>query len=401
MNMSIISKLFLSIALCATLSYGYGQEMSVREFPDRIMLTWSDSPATTQSVTWRAPDGASRFVGQLVEEQSSPELEEKALLVEGSFLDLDRGAGQKDKYGRVTFENLKPGTVYAYRVGDGAHWSAWNQFRTADISGDFSFIYLGDAQNDLRSRWSRSIRRAFQQEPNARFIMHAGDLINRSNTDSEWGEWYEGAGFIHQMIPAVPTPGNHEYTRDSLRQLVLDPHWKVQFELPKNGPSQLQDAVYYLDYQDLRVISLNSQLIMLDSAIAGVQERWIEQVLAASPKRWNIVLMHHPVYSTAKNRDNTILRERFKPIFEKYGVDLVLQGHDHTYARGAVGRERPVYLLSVAGPKMYDSDSDRWMEVSASRTQLYQVIRITDNRLYFSSYKLNGQLFDSFELQKN
>lgn len=65
--------------------------------------------------------------------------------------------------------------------------------------------------------------------------------------------------------------------------------------------------------------------------------------------------MHHPVYSTAKNRDNTILRERFKPIFEKYGVDLVLQGHDHTYARGGLGKKRPVYLLSVAGPKMYES----------------------------------------------
>ncbi|TDQ80060.1 purple acid phosphatase family protein [Sphingobacterium yanglingense] len=398
--MSIVSKLFFSVVLSAVLSCSYAQEKSVAKLPDRIMLTWSDNPASTQSVTWRADATVDRFVGQVVEEESSPDLEEKARSVSGTFLSLDRGAGQQDKYGRVTFTNLKPGTVYAYRVGDGEHWSAWNQFRTADISGDFSFIYLGDAQNDLRSRWSRSIRRAFQQTPDARFIMHAGDLINRSNTDSEWGEWYEAAGFIHQMIPAVPTPGNHEYTRDSLRQLVLDPHWKVQFDLPTNGPLNLQDAVYYLDYQDLRVISLNSQLIMLDSVVAETQARWLEEVLATSTKKWNVVLMHHPVYSTAKNRDNTILRERFKPIFEKYGVDLVLQGHDHTYARGTAGRERPVYLLSVAGPKMYDSDSDRWMEVSASRTQLYQVIRVTDDKLHFSSYKLNGQLFDSFELQK-
>jgi len=127
-------------------------------------------------------------------------------------------------------------------------------------------------------------------------------------------------------------PGNHEYRRDSLRNLVLDPHWKVQFNLPKNGPEGLQDAVYYLDYQDMRLISLNSQLIMLDSLSAIAQEEWLDKVLAASTKKWNVVVMHHPVFSTAKNRDNTILRERFKPIFEKYGVRVVNQ-------------ERVTYLL--------------------------------------------------------
>ncbi|WP_437918332.1 metallophosphoesterase [Sphingobacterium sp. LRF_L2] len=398
--MKKIEKLLLSLSLCCAVLSSTAQTNDQSQYPDRVMLTWSDDPATTQSVSWRTHSKSHKLVGQIVEEQSNPDLEENARLVHGTSALLDRGAGKMDEYGHVTFTNLKPGTVYVYRVGDGELWSSWNQFRTANASGDFSFIYLGDAQNDLRSRWSRSIRKAFQQEPNARFIVHAGDLINRSNTDSEWGEWYEGAGFIHQIIPAVPTPGNHEYRRDSLERLVLDPHWSVQFNLPKNGPKNLQDAVYFLDYQDLRIVSLNSQLIMLDSAAAVIQEQWLEEILKSSKKKWNLVVMHHPVYSTAKNRDNTILRERFKPIFEKYGVDMVLQGHDHTYARGAVDAPRPIYLLSVAGPKMYDSDSERWMEVSASRTQLYQVIRVTDNKLYFSSYKLNGELFDSFELPK-
>lgn len=395
-----MKNIIVFLSLCCATIISNGQTKEGATYPDRITLTWSDQPATTQSVSWRINSNSNRVVGQVVEEQSAPELEpvaktitgkESALMVEGKGL---------DQYGHVTFTGLKAGTVYAYRVGDGENWSAWNQFRTADVKGDFSFIYLGDAQNDLRSRWSRTIRKAFQQEPNARFIVHAGDLINRSNNDEEWGEWHEGAGFIHQMIPAIPTPGNHEYRRDSLKQLVLDPHWNMHFHLPKNGPAGMQDAVYYIDYQDVRMISLNSQLIMLDSIAAQKQEEWVKQVLASSKAKWNIIVMHHPVYSTAKNRDNTILRTRFKPIFEKYGVDLVLQGHDHTYARGTAGRVRPVYLLSVAGPKMYGSDSERWMEVSGAQTQLYQVIRVTGEKLFFSSYKLNGQLFDSFELSK-
>lgn len=394
-----IKTLFLGIIFCCSIAHGNAQSVVSGKQPDRIMLTWSADPSTTQSVSWRTVSGGDRIIGQIAEEQSNPDFETKAQTVVGERLYLER-ATQKDAYNQVSFRDLKPGTSYIYRVGDGTNWSSWNQFKTAGQFGDFSFIYLGDAQNDLRSKWSRTIRRAFQQEANARFIVHAGDLINRSNVDEEWAEWYEGAGFIHQMIPAVPTPGNHEYKRDSTGRLVLDPHWKVQFNLPKNGPEGLQDAVYYLDYQDLRIVSLNSQLIMLDSAAAALQEKWVEKVLASSPKKWNIVLMHHPVYSTAKNRDNTVLRERFKPIFEQYGVDLVLQGHDHTYARGSLGRKRPVYLLSVAGPKMYESDSERWMEKATSQTQLYQVIKFTANRLYFSSYKLNGELFDSFELSK-
>jgi 3',5'-cyclic AMP phosphodiesterase CpdA len=396
----ILKNLILSLMLCSITSIGIAQTNDHNLFPDRITLTWSDNPATTQSVSWRISGSSTKAVGQVVEEQSSPDLEKSAQTVVGVTSQLKIEGQTADNYGQVSFQGLKPGTIYTYRVGDGTNWSPWNQFRTADLKGDFAFIYLGDAQNDLRSKWSRSIRKAFQQEPNARFIVHAGDLINRSNNDSEWGEWHEGAGFIHQMIPAVPTPGNHEYRRDSLKQLVLDPHWKMHFNLPKNGPVGMQDAVYYLDYQDVRLISLNSQLIMLDSVAAQRQEQWLTEVLASSKTKWNIVVMHHPVYSTAKNRDNTILRERFRPIFEKYGVDLVLQGHDHTYARGTAGKVRPVYLLSVAGPKMYGSDSERWMEVSGAQTQLYQVIRVTDSKLYFSSYKLNGQLFDSFQLTK-
>lgn len=395
-----IFKVLLTVGLFCAILVGKTQTKDQSRLPDRIMLTWSDDPTTTQSVSWRSFKPSEKIIGQIVEEQSRPDLETDAKTVSGTQSYLKRDGKEQDNYRQVTFRNLKPGTTYAYRVGDGEHWSSWNHFRTAGESGEFSFIYLGDAQNDLRSRWSRTIRKAFQQEPNARFIVHAGDLINRSNSDSEWAEWYEGAGFIHQMIPAVPTPGNHEYHYDAQNNPILDPHWKVQFPLPKNGPEGLQDAVYYVDYQDMRVISLNSQLIMLDSTAAIKQKKWLEDILRSSKKTWNIVTMHHPVYSTAKDRDNTILREQFKPIFEKYGVDLVLQGHDHTYARGAAGRQRPVYLLSVAGPKMYGSESARWMNVSNENTQLYQIIRVNANKLYFSSYKLTGELFDSFELPK-
>ncbi len=85
-------------------------------------------------------------------------------------------AGIVANYHSVTFNELEPNTLYGYRVGDGEHWSEWFQFKTASTTNDkFSFIYMGDAQNDIFDLWSRTLRMGFQLAPFARFIVHAGD----------------------------------------------------------------------------------------------------------------------------------------------------------------------------------------------------------------------------------
>ena len=88
---------------------------------------------------------------------------------------------------------------------------------------------------------------------------------------------------------------------------------------------------------------------------------------------------------------------------------MVLQGHDHSYARGMnmpLGQSRkkpdgPVYVVSVSGPKMYDIGLQNWMDRAASNTQLYQAVTIGDMTLSFKAYTVNGDLYDSFDLQKD
>lgn len=387
------------------------QDFNPKPFPDRVILTWKGNTATSQTVTWRTDTTIVGSKAQIKAEDSSPALEDAITTYDADSRLLSGGKNYATaKYHNVTFNNLKPGTVYAYRVGAGDHWSEWFQFTTAsDQDKPFSFIYLGDAQNDIRSKWSRVIRRAFSHEPDARFIIHTGDLINRSNNDQEWGEWHYGGGFINGMVPSMPSPGNHEYVRDEKRKLILDPHWGVQYTLPGHGPAGLEESVYYIDYQNVRVISLDSQMIILDEASAKVQYEWLEKVLKENTKLWTVITFHHPIFSTAKSRDNKEFRERFKPLFDKYHIDLVLQGHDHTYSRGQnlprglSGREAngPVYLVSVAGPKMYKVDGAKWMNVSLENTQLFQVIHVDGGKLKFEAYKTSGELFDAFSLKKS
>ena len=96
-------------------------------------------------------------------------------------------------YHSVTFRNLMPDTLYAYRVGDGVNWTEYYHFKTAsDQAKPFSFIYFGDAQNEVRTHWSRVFREAFRDAPRAAFTLHAGDLVDNNDWDSEWGDWHQG-----------------------------------------------------------------------------------------------------------------------------------------------------------------------------------------------------------------
>jgi len=61
----------------------------------------------------------------------------------------------------------------------------------------------------------------------------------------------------------------------------------------------------------------------------------------------------------------------------------------------------PLYVVTVAGPKMYDLKSDTWGDVTGKDIQLYQHITVDNDTIIYDSYDVTGQLFDSFRLEKN
>lgn len=473
--------------------------------PDRVVLTWSGDPATTQAVTWRTDTTVARALAQITLATDSPLKSTREVPALSADFASDLGEAHVHS---VEFTDLSPDTRYAYRVGDGLNWSEWHHFRTAkNEAAPFSFVYFGDAQNDIRTHWSRVFREAILEAPRAAFTLHAGDLINRAQRDAEWGEWFAAPAWVNATIPVVPTPGNHEYfnlnpgpakkriwnTKDGgnvpvtiertplentdgkpggtrvsataadgrtavitvdkegqltgldagftaltgftfddlrgieagdapLRDRLADPdvrtlsnHWRNVFTLPRNGPAGLEETAYYFDYQGARIISLNSNERQED------QVAWLRSVLAQNPMRWTIVTFHHPIFSPARNRDNPALRAAWKPVFDEFKVDLVLTGHDHTYARSGdlTGRERvgtknmpagynqaydpaigTVYVVSVSGPKMYDITADAWAVRAAEDTQLFQIITVDGDELRFEARTATNRLYDSFTLRK-
>jgi 3',5'-cyclic AMP phosphodiesterase CpdA len=377
--------------------------------PDRIILNLTEDPATSTAVTWRTRSPADPSMGQITRATEFTDLEKNATIVHGTTEEVSLDDGETAYHHGLVFRSLKPDTLYAYRVGNGTQWSEWNQFRTANESPEpFTFINIGDPQNDIRSRCARLFRMAYRTAPDADFWHFTGDLVNNSANDSEWAELFCALGWIPRTTPCLLLPGNHGYLLEKDGDRVirhLSPLWKPHFLLPENGPPGLEETAYYVDYQGVRFVMLNGNE-KLDA-----QAEWLGRVLAQNPQRWTIAAVHQPLYSTAKDRDNPGLRKLFLPLFDRYAVDLVLQGHDHTYGRTyklhngtrvADTEEGTVYVVSVSGPKVYDLNEQTRdiMAKSGNRRQLFQVITVEKDRLRYESFDALGNLYDAFELTK-
>jgi 3',5'-cyclic AMP phosphodiesterase CpdA len=235
-------------------------------------------------------------------------------------------------------------------------------------------------------------------------MLYAGDLINRAGRDIEWDEWFKSGSWLLATVPQVMTPGNHDYANQK-----PGAHWNQQFTLPTNGPAGLEGTCFYIDYPNLRLISIDSaagsELEDENGVPLQSQKVWLDSVLSTNTAKWVVVTTHLPFYSTKDTRDNPQLRRHFQPILEKYHVDLVLTGHDHAYGRGRASdnpliKPSVVYVVSVSGPKLYPAGTKTWMEKSGGNLQLFQEISITDNRLFFKSVTANGILFDAFSIER-
>ena len=394
--------------------------------PDRIILTFNGNPSTKRAVTWRTDSSVKKAEAQIAVAGLNSDFVKEASTYTANTEEFDLGLYKSNKslivnYHSVVFENLKPNTLYAYRVGFAENWSEWIQFKTAnDTYSPTQFVYFGDAQNDILNHWSRVIRMAYKTAPDASFVIHAGDLVDSAHKDNEWAQWFKAGGFIHSQWTAIPVVGNHEFQRfdgyEGTLPRRLSIQWRPQFTLPveENLDEKLHETVYSVEYQDILVLVLNS------TGYLEEQTEYIREKLTNSDAKWKIVTNHHSVFSPAEGRDFEYARKVWKPMFEKYGVDLVLNGHDHTYARGHTpvksqnvnesGIFKTLYVTSVSGPKQYKIDkvkiknyevdgykSDKMGE----ETQFFQVINIDNNKLTYSAYTTLGDLYDRAIITKD
>lgn len=371
------------------------------EAPDQVCLTWSGDPATTQAVNWRTSttteDGWVEYRAKGTEETS--EVSAERLLTEDKMLKNDPRIHRYTAY----LKELSPGTEYEYRAGskDKGIWTDWYSFKTAPAAVEpYQFLYLGDAQVGIEY-YGELLHRAHGAYPNAAFHIVAGDLVNSGACRNEWDEFFHASTGVFNHKTLLPCLGNHDYQKQDVPSIYLD-----SFALPLNGPAGFPpERAFSFTYS-------NTFFVVLDSnRPAEEQSEWLDQELAASQATWKIALYHHPAYSSAPHRDNDGVLEHWCPLFDKHGVDIALQGHDHAYLRtypmrggkrAADGEKGTYYTVTVSGTKYYEQEQHDYAEVAFPEVSTYQVIDVSTNpdRLTYKAYDFDHVLRDEFVIEK-
>lgn len=157
----------------------------------------------------------------------------------------------------------------------------------------------------------------------------------------------------------------------------------------------------------------NAPLRVNDAAAGDDMFDWLRNDLNQTTQPWKIVAFHHPAYSTGLHGSDSDVQTKLIPIFELYGVDLVLNGHDHLYQRShplkrgqvtTTGEGGIVYIVSGAGSQAsYScSGSAYWLAISycSKSYGIYSRLKVNGSTLIVEAVDENGTVLDTYTLKK-
>ncbi len=353
--------------------------------PSQVHLGWQGPTDTTMTVTWRSsePTGQVAFgetsgYGRVVAATSAA--------YGGSWLHEAQLAG------------LSPGTTYHYRAGAGTSLTPDRTFTTAparSASASFRFAAYGDSRTDDAAR--ARVRAAVQARQPA-FSVDSGDLVEDGGNQALWDEWFGTMEPLVATSPFVSVVGNHE---------VNSPRFYQQFALPHRDGSADAETYASWDYGNVHFLSLNTEIAY---GAGSAQYQWMEADLAraaADPRvRWIVAVFHRPPYSSGSHGSEVGVREAWSPLFEKYGVSLVFNGHDHHYERslafanGVAQRDGTgvVYVVTGgAGAPLYGVSGSAFTAFARSVHHFVQ-LDVTPTSLSLQAIDVSGNVIDRLTL---
>ena len=326
--------------------------------------------------------------------------------------------------------DLKAGKTYYYQVGNETDgYTETASFKAPDKNTDsFSFVVSADTQSNTKAGYNNT-RELYnyiaEQESNAAFLIHTGDIVEDGNVSVQWEWFFEAAKNLLCSIPMMTTPGNHESGHHDKNLVNFKAHTNFETLTAPEGLSEnAKGTVYSFEYGNALFICLNTAA---GSADDKIQFEFLRQQVEQTNKKWKIVFMHIPPYDPGKNH-YSVDNETGK-LLSDAGVDLVLSGHEHAYARNtllttdagikeAEPGNAPTYV--IGGSVMnaaYDrnSKSDLWSQTFVELRKpsgsgiyapgVYASVDVEEDSLtYTAYYKENGENFsaiDTFTINKN
>lgn len=368
----------------------------------KVTVTFNGDPTSAKGFTWYTPLGSDDSTLQVVEKTGEVPNFSNAMIFKGRSEVSKISANELSHKAEAT--GLKADTSYYFRVGDQTKdsWSEVGTFQTAPTGGAFTFIDLTDtqAQSEEEAKLSaETLAKAMETVPNAEFVIHSGDVVEHGTTEQEWAWLLNNSAPSLMNTTIVPASGNHDVRSEAFYQ-----HFNVA---APSSSDKTSGAYYSYDYSNAHFIVLNTNESSAEfSNISAAQVQWLKDDVAAAKAKgakWIIVNMHKGPYTTASHAtDNDIIgatgeRYTIAPLMNQLGIDFVLQGHDHIYAR-----TKPILAdgTAEAASKITESFNGQTIEYTVSPTgTIYLIPGTAGAKVYAKNTKpaLGEAYFNLFE----
>jgi acid phosphatase type 7 len=289
---------------------------------------------------------------------------------------------------------LVPDTTHCYQILGDSAWTEPTGMRTAPRSGvaaPVRFAVFGDVGKRSSDQFA-----VLEQIESVEFdaALITGDLAYEDGTRAELQKnFFDVYAELMARTAFFPATGNHDYCTDEAQP------FRDAFFLFENGGTDGPEGSYgierwySLDWGDAHIVVLDTQ------KVGDVQARWLERDLAANTLPWVIVVGHRPPYSSGSHGSAMDVRERFSPLFERYGVDLALFGHEHNYERTeSIGGV--TYVITGGAGRGTRAVGTSGFTAFSARVAHFVYLTIEADVLRLYAIDATGRDFDTLELTR-
>jgi hypothetical protein len=340
-----------------------------------VVAQWRTQDETTTATVIRYAAGADLSADQLTETRTGIQFGYR-----GTGTDVFR-------VHQAHLCGLEPGTAYSYQVGAEGAFSPVYTFRTApDVAAnpdaEVVFGFVGDSR-DGYDVWSQLVGELAKRSPD--LVLYSGDAVTIGITQFEWEEFLGRGEPLFARAPVVFAHGNHE---------VNSVNFFSQFAMPGDQEN------FSFDYGHAHLTVANDTPED-PTAIAGkAREHLAADFEASKTARWKLLMHHQAIWSSATaHGSNLELQQAWMPLIDQYGIDLVLNGHEHEYEisrplkNGQVQASNAgatVYVVNGgAGAPLYDIGSG-FHTAYSEKTYSAAVLRVTRSSLELDPFRQDG-----------
>ena len=250
---------------------------------------------------------------------------------------------------------------------------------------EFRFAAFGDTRNGHQVH--RNLVERLAKE-DIDFFLNSGDLVEFGGNREQWIRFFNIEAPLMSQRPSFPAVGNHDNS-----QRLYFRHFFLT-HLYAGG-----HRYYVQDWGDVRVIILDSEIEIREGS---AQYDFLYEALREGAARNQLLVLsiHYPPYSSGEHGSNPEIQEVLGPLSQRFGVEVVLAGHDHDYERTKL-MNGTTYIVAASGGAPIRRVVPQSFTAEFRTEPHYVLFDVTGGKMIVRAINLHGEVFDNFIIEPN